>query len=237
MARALLGDPSLGLLLLGSFFDLLLQGSKHGITVGSSEICILRGEQDCGDKALVAFSLLRLSGPMNVWWTRIIWGLVLFICFYMIESWVSILAFCNPVAAHWDKKILKTAKCWPPEVFRIFPLVNTGCNIFTDVCFATLPILIIWRLQMKRRTRLYLIGVFSFGYIAVAIGIAKAISQVRFRGDPDAVFHNWTQTLGFLQQNVGVVAACAPSLRPLVGRWLKLSDSTKDSHYKNGYEK
>lgn len=28
-----------------------------------------------------------------------------------------------------------------------------------------------------------------------------------------------------LQQNVGVVAACAPTLKPLVGRWLKLSGS------------
>ncbi|KAK0613518.1 hypothetical protein B0T14DRAFT_485277 [Immersiella caudata] len=182
----------------------------------------------CFLKLSVAFSLLRLAGPMNKWWSRVIWGLMIFIVLYMIESWISILAFCDPIAAHWDKKVLRTAKCWDPAVFRIFPLFNTGCNIFTDVCFATLPIPIIWRLQMKRRTRLYLIGVFSLGYIAVFIGVAKAVSQVRFRGDPDAVFHNWTQTLGFLQQNVGVVAACAPALRPLVGRWLKLSDSTKE---------
>ena len=62
-----------------------------------------------------------------------------------------------------------------------------GCNIFTDVCFAALPIPIIWRLQMKVRTRLYLVGVFGLGFIAVFIGVAKAISQVKFRGDPDAV--------------------------------------------------
>lgn len=45
--------------------------------------------------------------------------------------------------------------------------------------------------------------------------------------------HNWTQTLGFLQQNVGVVAACAPCLKPLVGHWLKLSGTTQD-HYGSG---
>jgi len=66
-------------------------------------------------------------------------------------------------------------------------LTFLACNMFTDVCFATLPIPIIWRLQMKRRTRIYLVGVFSLGYIAVFIGVAKAVSQVRFRGDPDAV--------------------------------------------------
>lgn len=109
--------------------------------------------------------------------------------------------------------LTQTAHSWSIETFRIFPLINTGwfplwmvysrakltfqgCNMFTDICFATLPIPIIWRLQMKRRTRIYLIGVFSLGYIAVFIGVAKAVSQVVNRGDPDAVFHNWTQTLG-----------------------------------------
>lgn len=150
----------------------------------------------CLLKLSVGFSLLRLSGPMNIWWTRTIWGLMIFICLYMVESWISILAFCDPIAAQWDRKLLKTARCWPVEVFRVFPLLNTGCNMFTDICFATLPIPIIWRLRMKRRTRLYLIGVFSLGYLAVFIGVAKTVSQVRFRGDPDAVFHNWTQTLG-----------------------------------------
>ncbi|KAK1756413.1 hypothetical protein QBC47DRAFT_185774 [Echria macrotheca] len=182
----------------------------------------------CFLKLSVAFSLLRLSGPMNIWWTRVIWALIIFICLYMVESWISILAFCDPIAAQWDKALLKTARCWPTSVFRVFPLFNTGCNIFTDICFATLPVPMIWRLQMKLRTRVYLVGVFSLGYAAVFIGIAKAVSQVKYRGDPDAVFHNWTQTLGFLQQNVGVIAACAPALKPLVGHWLKLSSTSRE---------
>jgi hypothetical protein len=40
---------------------------------------------------------------------------------------------------------------------------------------------------MKQRTRIYLVAIFSLGYIAVGIGIAKAISQVVNRGDPDAI--------------------------------------------------
>lgn len=53
-----------------------------------------------------------------------------FILIYLIESWVSILAYCNPIAAQWDREVLKapTTKCWPIETFRIFPLINTGPN-------------------------------------------------------------------------------------------------------------
>lgn len=50
----------------------------------------------------------------------------------LIESWISILAYCNPIAAQWDKAVLKDpkTKCWPIETFRIFPLINTGSTSF-----------------------------------------------------------------------------------------------------------
>lgn len=38
-------------------------------------------------------------------------------------------------------------------------------NIFTDICFATLPVKIIWELQMKKRKRIYLILMLSLGYV------------------------------------------------------------------------
>lgn len=42
--------------------------------------------------------------------------------------------------------------------------LHLAFNIFTDVLCASLPVPIIWQLQMKRRTRFYLIGVLSLGY-------------------------------------------------------------------------
>lgn len=117
----------------------------------------------CMLKLSVAFSQLRLSNPLNMWWTRVIWGLMgetstlpcrhlaryytcgrnrqahskpknqlLIKCISsfhlpdMVESWISILAYCDPVTAHWNKALLQTARCWPIEIFRIFPLISTG---------------------------------------------------------------------------------------------------------------
>lgn len=78
-------------------------------------------------------------------------------------------------------------------------------NIFTDVAFATIPVPVIWRLQMKTRTRIYLIAVFSLGYVyglmqkphplclklmnetsAVAMGVVRAIYQIGFAAGPDS---------------------------------------------------
>lgn len=38
---------------------------------------------------------------------------------------------------------------------------------------------------MKRKTRLYLIGVLSLGYVAVAMGIPKAIEQINYIKNTD----------------------------------------------------
>lgn len=48
----------------------------------------------------------------------------------MVESWISILAYCNPIAAQWDKAVLRDpkTKCWDIATFRIFPLINTGMH-------------------------------------------------------------------------------------------------------------
>lgn len=80
-------------------------------------------------------------------------------------------------------------------------------NMITDIAFATLPVRLIWSLQMKQRQRTYLIFIFSLGYTygpppyayravllsvanntlgsAVGIGIAKLIFQLTTRGVRD----------------------------------------------------
>lgn len=40
-------------------------------------------------------------------------------------------------------------------------------NIFTDVVLATLPVPVVWNLQMKLKLRLYVIGILSLGYLFV----------------------------------------------------------------------
>ncbi|KPM34582.1 hypothetical protein AK830_g11994 [Neonectria ditissima] len=110
-------------------------------------------------------------------------------------------------------------------------------NIFTDVLFATFPVPIIWTLQMKLRTRLYLIGILSLGYLcrrrAVIMGILKAVFQIAYSKDVDKTFNQWIQFWGFLQLNLGMIAACAPSLKPLVSKALKLSSYYNSTPYGN----
>ena len=107
--------------------------------------------------------------------------------FYCLVAWGTVIFLCLPTAAFWDPD-LKKAKgthCYPITAFTKIGLMNTGINIASDVLLATLPIPIISKLQINGRQKIALIGVLSFGYLAVAIGIVKAVSQVSLPTTPD----------------------------------------------------
>jgi hypothetical protein len=170
-------------------------------------------------KISIGFSLMRMS--QRTWYTRLIWGFISFVIMYSITSYVEWFLVCKPLEGFWDKDLRPT--CLPVRIHKAFALMNTSCNILTDIAFATLPIPIIWVLQIARRTRLYLIFILSLGYLAVMVGIVKAVCQNVFRGHPDQSFTNWIQFFGFLQVNLGIIAACAPTLRPLLAGMLHLT--------------
>ncbi|KAF4122175.1 hypothetical protein GMORB2_7768 [Geosmithia morbida] len=158
------------------------------IISSSAGICLL--------KVSIALNLMRMSP--NKWYSWTLWASIAFVSAYSIMGVFTFLLHCHPMRAHWDTSV--QGKCYPPSLFIFFAVLNSSFNIFTDVLFATYPIPIIWTLQMKRKTRLYLIGVLSLGYC-----------------------DSWITFWAGLQINIGITTACTPSLKPLVSNVLKLS--------------
>ncbi|KAK3376183.1 hypothetical protein B0T24DRAFT_677075 [Lasiosphaeria ovina] len=177
-------------------------------------------------KISIAISLLRLS--RGNWYKWILWSLIAFVCFYTLFAFITFLTFCQPIAGQWDRSI--RPKCYNKELYRDFGLFNTSCNIVTDIAFATLPIPLIWSLQLQRRIRLYLIAILSGGYFAVALGIARAVFIIAFVHERDGTYYPWAPFFASLQLDIGIIAACAPTLRPLLGRALRLSGNL--NHYR-----
>ncbi|KAE8337433.1 hypothetical protein BDV24DRAFT_154378 [Aspergillus arachidicola] len=173
-------------------------------------------------KISIALNLLRFS-PTR-WYTMSLWTSIAFVAAYSFMAAMTFFLHCKPMQAHWDKGI-KDAKCYSVHLFVVFALINTSFNIFTDVLFATIPIPIVWTLRMKRRVRMYLIGVFSLGYFTVGLGIVKAVAQLAYSNETD---------IFFAQFNVGILTACVPSLKPLSRRVLKLSEYTNSRSRSHG---
>ncbi|KAG7039591.1 Integral membrane protein [Colletotrichum scovillei] len=171
--------------------------------------------------ALMFRSLLRLS--KTGWYKWALWSTIALVLFYSIGGMFPFFLHCKPLSGFWDRNTTPPPKCKDGNNINLFGIINTGFNIFTDVVLATLPVPIIWNLQMKRRLRLYAIGILSLGYFAVAMGIVKAVYQLNNDSEPDKTFNRSIQFWGFLQLQVGIIAACAPALKPLVNKLLNLS--------------
>ncbi|KAK1830978.1 hypothetical protein QBC39DRAFT_391563 [Podospora conica] len=180
-------------------------------------------------KVSIALSLLRLSKGTK--FRRILWTLIGFIVIYTLFSFITFMTWCQPISGQWNFRT-KT-KCYDKELFRDFGLFNVACNITTDILFASLPIPLIWSLQLQRRVRIYLIVILSGGYLAVGMGIAKAIFIIAYVHERDGTFWPFAPFFGSLQLHIGIIAACAPTLRPLLGTLLNISreDEYREANY------
>ncbi|KAK4243124.1 hypothetical protein C7999DRAFT_18479 [Corynascus novoguineensis] len=176
-------------------------------------------------KISIGFNLLRLSS--GGWYRWCLWATIIFVCCYTFMAMMTFLLYCEPMEGYWNNSV--NPKCYSISLFVTFALINTSFNIFTDVLFATFPIPIIWTLKMKRKLKIYLVVILSLGYFAVAMGIVKSIYQIAFAREPDKTFNQSIQFWGFLQLQLGIIAACATSLKPLFSRILKLS--TNEQYY------
>ncbi|KAJ5552476.1 hypothetical protein N7494_001854 [Penicillium frequentans] len=176
-------------------------------------------------KISIALNLLRLS-PAR-WYVYCLWTSTVVVVAYCFLGAMALFLYCSPMSAYWTQA--PGSHCYSVNLFVTFALVNTSFNIFTDVLFATIPIPIIWVLKMSRKVRLYLIGILSLGYVAVIFGIMNAIYQIAFPSSTDQYLNDWILFWATAQFNVGILAACIPSLKPIVSRVLKLSE------YSNSY--
>lgn len=62
----------------------------------------------------------------------------------MIESWVLLFVFCNLIKVYWDKEVFKIVKCYLCDFVNVFVVMNIVFNIFIDVCFVIILILMLW---------------------------------------------------------------------------------------------
>jgi hypothetical protein len=87
------------------------------------------------------------------------WFLIAFICIGGIAFIITSCFSCWPVAFYWDKDI-KSGRC---VNLIAFWFSFSGFNILTDILVWLLPMPVLWALQLPRRQKLSLIGVFALG--------------------------------------------------------------------------
>ncbi|KAI1442376.1 hypothetical protein F5Y02DRAFT_262375 [Annulohypoxylon stygium] len=164
-------------------------------------------------KASILLLYLRIFG--NTKWFRWACRFVLTcVVMYCIASVTATIFQCIPVTKAFDKSLEGT--CIDNGHFWY---ANAGFSIATDIIILTLPIPLVYALQIPNVQKAALIMVFALGVFVVITSCLRVttIDLQATTSDPtyDIASTMWTM----IEMNVAIVCACLPMICPLIVKW------------------
>lgn len=169
-------------------------------------------------KVSVCLCVLRLIDRARRRLSQFLWVLIAFVA---VSHFVQILLFllqCRPFNAMWNPKIKGT--CFSAHVVYTAGYTNYGLDALTDIICAGIPICVIHRLQMNRRTKIALSLLMGLGVFTAACAIAKAIVlRTIFQEDYTRAITN-PAILTMIEHYIGTILASMPALKPLFSKML-----------------
>ena len=122
---------------------------------------------------------------------------------------------CTNIKIQWDPTV--EATCWTIETLQGLAYTNVACNIFTDLLFAiVIPVPMLWKLRMNKRTKLGLLGILSLGVFATAAACVKVPYIVNYGRVGDLLWDSRDITIWtIVEANIGIIAGSLPALKPL----------------------
>ncbi|KAK2789075.1 hypothetical protein FQN53_002629 [Emmonsiellopsis sp. PD_33] len=174
-------------------------------------------------------------------WRKFIIFMIGFLVLFTLACLGTLIFQCLPVSAAWDYGLRDNGKtkCLTPNTYLHIGIFNSSINIATDIIFATIPIPMFFRIQVKMRRKVILIGILGLGYFACAAAVAKLVLQIGVNQNEDSTWDADYYIWNGVEFYVGIITACLPTLRPL---FKSLLDSSKTltgrrsrSRQTNGY--
>lgn len=130
---------------------------------------------------------------------------------------------CTPIRYVWSKpemdkldadgNIIPGGKCVDA---RTFILTSCALSIFMDLIIIPIPSVMVYNLQMSRRTKVLVVGVMSLGWIATGVSVGRFIVYY-YRFAPDMKDRTWNIgiAISIAEPAVHIMTACAPATKCL----------------------
>ncbi|KAI9724512.1 MAG: hypothetical protein M1812_000580 [Candelaria pacifica] len=134
-----------------------------------------------------------------------------------ISSVLTCIFQCNPVNGVWDPMVAKMA-CVNISAFY---LANAALNILTDFLTYTLPLRLVWQLQMPRRQKTGVALMLCLGLFACISSIIRITFVPRLLSSQDPTYAIApAQYWSVIETNIGILAASIPSFKAVANRYL-----------------
>ncbi|ORY62073.1 uncharacterized protein BCR38DRAFT_394688 [Pseudomassariella vexata] len=176
----------------------------------------------------IAILVNNLLDP-NLWRTRCLFAMAILQVIFAFVSVIIVFVMCSPLEKLWNTSL--PGHCWSPNVMNDFSYWLSAWTTLTDIVLAVVPIVAFWKLQMRLSTKLGICIMMGLTLLSAAITVVKAV-YLRLLFDQTDPFYNLTTLIlwGLIEQNVVIVAACIPTLRPFFYRAFQEENATNESH-------
>ncbi|KAJ4394474.1 hypothetical protein N0V93_003692 [Gnomoniopsis smithogilvyi] len=161
-------------------------------------------------KCSILFLYHRIFGISHRF-TVILWATgTLVVTYFIICVCVSIFG-CVPVSYFWDKA--QTGHCINEvEFFR----GNGIVNMLLDVLILCLPLPMVWRLDLGLQQKIAVTGIFGLGTFVCLVSIMRIVAFAHSNQNDPTYTTVDTAMWSSIEQSIGIVCTCLPTLRPLL---------------------
>ncbi|KAI7486035.1 hypothetical protein KC357_g2810 [Hortaea werneckii] len=166
------------------------------------------------------------SGAFNRPWLIAIYGAIAFTVVSTAVMAVLLVINCLPTEAYWMVYSFDWHKDYTCRRVVSINAVAGALSLLSDLYAVVLPCVMLSGLEISRKQKIGLNLVFLAGLSVVATGSVRTWAFFTYAKDPDVSWSGyWLYFWSILEWNLGVMCACAPSLRVLVQRYLQATKS------------
>ena len=164
------------------------------------------------------------------------------VCFFLAAF--SLLLECRPTAAYWltyEPKWLAEGHTYSCSYIEYIILPTySALSVLGDFYSTTLPLCLVYSLDMDTRQKLSLYCLFALGYLVVAAGIARTIFvNMVLNKTYDTTWRLYDALLWVtVEFHVAIICASAPGLKPFIKQFFvepTVQDSSVHNHHRSDY--
>lgn len=174
-------------------------------------------------------TLTKLRSPRK-WVNWSLWALVVVNAMFIIAATFGSIFRCWPVKKRWYPMTPGTCGSNTKYTYSVIYM-----TIITDVLVTIIPAAILYGLQMPRRHKITAMIFLSFPIGVTAIGVYRLWNFYKVFNLPKGQTedpYNVRNALSNIESNLGVIAACGPTIKWILGTVFPYfrSESTRPSH-------
>jgi hypothetical protein len=180
------------------------------------EFCNLLGTGFTKISILLFVRRISLTSA-NEWLSWSLLATIILVALSTVVFEISLFIECRPLGAFW----LQVNPIW--RMTEQYHCANEGkkllaagiVSVIQDFLVTTLPLFLIWNIQLTRSKKTGIIAIFGIGYLVCAMGLARVVyTHTVFFSTWDITW--WAPVLGVwtvAELCTGIMVACAPALK------------------------